>query len=1053
MKLKNMLLCLGVLMVQAMPLTLTVGTARAVYAPDGSVQNSGPGGGTGGWDITDAGVCVTGIKSDGTMVTSDAVPRADCISTVFPNDADLSTSALCVGDSDANGGSHYWVSTCVANDGTRISLQDLDRTATNCDKRAKAMGKASGTMTSKCTGAWVYTGPNDDGGDGFCYTAVRATTTYPTKEACKAAVRLGTGYAWNDTLGVCTYAYGISGTLGTISGTPSAWSALNKKDGTANIAIGGAFDFSGAGYDTQGECLRAGGSWGTGVTKNGTSAIAADNAVIANVTATRAGCLECHNTISQYNTYTERWKESYLLTGHKNMLRKVTPGLNWAGPDGAVYTEAASGQALDFTTGKVTGTFGTKNLWYLFGDWMAPAPDGLDTVVDTGGGVAKYNGTSTYSCAACHSTGWSNSAAGLCSPLSSKTTSATCTAAGGTWLASTGVQGTTGVEPLASFPTYTSGITGKWDRDGILCSRCHAVTFPVVNATLSQYTAQATCETAGYIWSATSSVCEYGTEATCEAAGFVWSSATSLCASTDGHHQNNGILGQQATNLCFGCHQGIAKVSNHTGADADEGNPAVNIPVKDTDTTSAFVPEYSGHVLGNEFLNSPHARFSGSIKPNKLGKYDLKDNDLSHYDSTFNGMVCRVNNSVSATSNAILKTYVNPTTGDAEIIHNSANCSTAGGYWLAAGGDSTTTQGSCVTCHDPHQSSVPAVGAEEPFVRECTTCHVDDPVSYPTATPIAIIDHPSGVDTPREHEASEPAASCEICHMPKATSSGFPMHLWRINADSSYSSFPTSAEFTGNIKKNANTAADDHGYDAVWVDLDYACGQCHGGTAGAGAIANSTVANSGLYFTKAQLAVAAANMHNPSAAPTGGCTTCHDGVAFPKFQHPTTRFSAYEVANGVGLPSTSCQSCHLTPPHSGSDTALPSVVAACQSCHGATGAAHLFSDAAILTVSEDLHTLGAIEPITCSSVGCHEGLIIAHPLVDTNTPGICDLCHLGVREGVSPDVATVVTGLCNPCHGGSDGTGSLQEGAPYLTSYSITKTVENIHRSSYQRRR
>ena len=49
------------------------------------------------------------------------------------------------------------------------------------------------------------------------------------------------------------------------------------------------------------------------------------------------------------------------------------------------------------------------------------------------------------------------------------------------------------------------------------------------------------------------------------------------------------------------------------------------------------------------------------------------------------------------------------------------------------------------------------------------------------------------------------AAACESCHMPKATEGGFPIHLFRINTDVSYSTFPTSAEFLGNTKKVANT--------------------------------------------------------------------------------------------------------------------------------------------------------------------------------------------------------------------------------------------------------
>ena len=44
--------------------------------------------------------------------------------------------------------------------------------------------------------------------------------------------------------------------------------------------------------------------------------------------------------------------------------------------------------------------------------------------------------------------------------------------------------------------------------------------------------------------------------------------------------------------------------------------------------------------------------------------------------------------------------------------------------------------------------------------------------------------------------------------MPKATDGGFPSHLFRINVNPSYSTFPTPDEFLGNTKKVANTAPD-----------------------------------------------------------------------------------------------------------------------------------------------------------------------------------------------------------------------------------------------------
>ena len=813
MKLKNKLLYLAALMVLVIPFAFMVSTAGAVYVGDGAVQN----GTYGDWDITDYGVCVTGIESDGTMVIdASKTSRPDCLTVKFPNDASLTSSALCTGDSDANGGSHYWASTCVANDGTRISLNGLDRTATNCDKRAKALGYASGTWTSKCTGSWEYRGPAGDGAPGFCYTRIELTGVYDST-TCPTTTP---GYAWDATTGQCDFSYGIIGYVD---------ADRTKKNGTAGSRRGDYVDLSGY---TQGQCLAEGYSWSTGTTKSGTTAVATtEPSTIPVLTGNRAGCLECHNSVSQRNSYAERWKETYLMTGHKNMLRKVTPGKNWAGPDGVVYTGAAGGQTLDFTAGTATGTYGTKTLMYLFGDWMAPAPEALDTVVDMGGGVAKYNGTSTYSCAACHTTGWSNSTAGLCS-LSSKTTQATCEGAGGTWYPSTGIQGTAGKEPLASFPSYTSGITGTWDLDGIQCTRCHAATFPTVYAPT------------------------YTTQATCEAAGYVWSSSTG-CAATGGHNNATIILGQNVTNLCFGCHQSIPKTADGIGSDNDL-NFTGKIQVKNTATAPGYVPEYNSHPIGNQFLNSPHARFTGTITPNKLGKYDLTTNNKSQYASTFNGWICRTGTG-GVGSGSILKTYVNPSTGAAEIIKTSADCATAGGQWVAAGGSSATvptTQGSCTTCHDVHQSIVPEVGAAEPLVRECTTCHVDQVAAYPRLKAITNFRHPAGTGTPFEHGGTEPSRSCEICHMHKATSGGFPSHLFRISVDPLYSTFPTSAEFLGNTKKIANTAPDGTFTNAVWTDLDIACGQCHGGGInGSGAKVYP--------LTKKQLAAFAKGMHDP----------------------------------------------------------------------------------------------------------------------------------------------------------------------------------------------
>jgi hypothetical protein len=81
---------------------------------------------------------------------------------------------------------------------------------------------------------------------------------------------------------------------------------------------------------------------------------------------------------------------------------------------------------------------------------------------------------------------------------------------------------------------------------------------------------------------------------------------------------------------------------------------------------------------------------------------------------------------------------------------------------------------------------------------------------------------------------------CVSCHMPDA------MHLFRINSSSSYSTFPVAGALATNSTDctnaggtwsgtsctlNANKSADGTYANAVWVDVDLACGQCHGGGA------------------------------------------------------------------------------------------------------------------------------------------------------------------------------------------------------------------------------
>jgi hypothetical protein len=322
----------------------------------------------------------------------------------------------------------------------------------------------------------------------------------------------------------------------------------------------------------------------------------------------------------------------------------------------------------------------------------------------------------------------------------------------------------------------------------------------------------------------------------------------------------------------------MAKTSNGTGLDADLANPTALI-VKNNATAPAYVPGFSGHVLGNSFLNSPHARFTGTVIPNSLGKYDLATNTAANYNSTFRGYTCW--QGTTTTSPAKTK-------ADGTEIKTKAECETlyGAGAWRADTGspaDVNGKQGTCTTCHDVHQSMF--VAGQEGLRKECVSCHDNSAfaASVPGTSQATIINHPTNGGTPAGIDPEDP---CVVCHMPKPTAADFPMHVWRINSDANYSTFPTYAEFNGicsngtsttsafctgaggtwtaATNKNANAAADSKGYaKAVWVDIDLACGQCHGGSAGAGATKNGAP-----YLTKTQMAPLAKAMHTSKAANT-----------------------------------------------------------------------------------------------------------------------------------------------------------------------------------------
>jgi hypothetical protein len=826
------LLFLTVLLFLAMPLILT-GTASAGYLPDGATQDAT----SGGWDLPqDMGTCVTGINANGSLVIdSSKTSRPDCIAETFPV---YTTQAACGNTSNA-GGAHFWATTCVDSSGHGISLNGLDRTAAMCQARG-------GTWTSACTSSWQYAGRDAtysngkyvSGGfdQGFCYARVDVTAQFPTKEECVEANSIATPMLnpWSSS-GVCSYSYGVGG--------GASASKVTAMDGTTTVASGAALPATLP--PNMGQCLLAGYTWNPyAVYQGGTTAMNTSDGpatVATNVVAGNWECLRCHNSTSQYNSIAERWKESYLKQGHKNMLRKVTSGYQWGGPDAngniSLYNGWSGTGAGDGTfnwtanppTATKPGTGGwTDPLLYIFGDWLAPAPEALDVIVNANG-HALYNGSGAYTCSACHTTGFSNQTPAFCNgdltqtsksacdakfpyptpngrskwteggvcSMSSYVNSADCTLAGGIWYPTQGVENslypTGGAEPNATYPglnwgTASVAFAPAWDQNSIECSRCHAVTFPeLYDSTTSVYNNN--------------------------------SAPSYAAASGNGHDWGTAIsTGAAITNMCFGCHQATAKTNNGTGLDVDLNNPA-------TPGLNATGTGFTGHPIGEWFLNSPHERYAGKMAPNQVGKYDIgyyannSFNPFGTFNTQFNDGSC----SVSTLS-------VN---GQAQEIRTLADCTKAAGTWSYR-----SDQGTCTSCHDNHNSLFVASEADKAIKKECMDCHSNDSTMNKAQAPIidvSLINHPTSAGTP--FDTTLFGNPCEVCHMPDDPGTGYAMHLMRINTSASYSTFPTASQFSSGQKlaltapeSYVDAAGNTKTYsNAIWLDLDLTCGQCHGG--------------------------------------------------------------------------------------------------------------------------------------------------------------------------------------------------------------------------------
>ena len=528
-------------------------------------------------------------------------------------------------------------------------------------------------------------------------------------------------------------------------------------------------------------------------------------------------CTSCH-----YGTDTM----PYLQTGHRNSLRKMAPAALWGGPDNALYATTdpyyGSGSTFNWSTNLITlgwcdplGTpaqnglpavdpvcqfpfytlpnaqapapytpvaqtqqaGGVRNLYYLFAGWMNyggtanPGATQVNTVFDKGLTGEQYpNGN--FDCGRCHATGY-NFDNWAPEPTSNTNNQVV-------WIP------TTSMKRLPSDGYVAPGTQGtsSWYLTGVQCETCHVAAW-----------------------------------------GF-------------GSHPQGGLqatiaYNEGATALCMQCHRGetiTQTTQTQTGSIVPANGPLTSDHGYCSDLSgSAYAActqnpsnhwvykPYVAHEPGQDFLNSPHARFTGNLIQNAQHSSDL--------------------------SITISGTYAS--------------------YFSENPNDPTKNSG-CTGCHDPHQSTVASVPGAKPITTTCDQCHAL------SKTILQTVNHPAGPGTPFPSgtQADIPGA-CVTCHMQAALGRAT-SHLFRINTDASFRTYPTPDQFYNLDVTALGTATEysdlsETSYpQAAWQDVDLSCGQCHVGGDGVNNPYNLTLPPGmpGAHaYTKTQLAYWASTMH------------------------------------------------------------------------------------------------------------------------------------------------------------------------------------------------
>ena len=653
-------------------------------------------------------------------------------------------------------------------------------------------------------------------------------------------------------------------------------------------------------------------------------------------------CLRCHRSGGIAPD-----KSSYLWGGHKNMSRPAD-GLKWGMP-GVDATHPYLGDAAEASVDETDGSF--LSLWIqedyprLPVDWTTGVGDALSSVSmgycakDGTGAISSDDVPDLAACPECESPIMGNGNAGY--PLNYPD-AATCAVAAAdtgkpyTWVVPTmqplywiyggaGLEGgpamvQRGSQQYKCGRCHTTGWTANHTADDI--SGKHPQSdFPGVDfktlTTVGSSTLLLRPSTAGDSATDVSSWDQWGIEC-------------SRChMATDGGHKTwptASTKGGDIVALCMNCHRMESDTaprvkSNQNGYTADTfaATPFTNKQQQ---------PDgFAHHPDGNEFLNGAHGKFTGT---------------------TFGSMGCppyAINGYGPSISPYAPGAPTECTPGTMNLDGTTSSLYTSK-FAQAAKMDlgiADRAAGSCVTCHDVHKPlNENVAGMSQSVSVECTDCHSNPAATVTPQIDLAYINHLGGAGTPLENAASDPVSACEVCHQPPGI-----MHLFRINTDAAYTmygdytyAYPVNGPSAAAAAKNVNLpnyAADGDYANAMWIDLDNACGQCHGGgvsetdltttgsvTAGstdgstinALTVADATGFASGKEVTIAGAGVAGADFKTVIAK-VSGTTVYLTYPAVTSVAGATVTVSGNPTANGAPYLSKSALSARATGIHSG----------------------------------------------------------------------------------------------------------------------------------------